>query len=114
MNDQGGLLVIQSGWEGRSKKMNGKMFQIFNIPQGIYDVVIDVAELATNGGGRKKAGLFISKGGEEQTYNENYKDRRFVIENLTIDYEGETTLGFAVHFDSNRALKISSIKVLLK
>ena len=42
------------------------MFQIFNIPQGIYDVVIDVAELATNGGGRKKAGLFISKGGEVQ------------------------------------------------
>ena len=141
MNDQGGLLVIQSGWEGRSKKMNGKMFQIFNIPQGIYDVVIDVAELATNGGGRKKAGLFISKGGEEQTpnmdasgnwtentnllksvdfympgetYSENYKDQRFVIENLTINYEGETTLGFAVHFDSNRALKISSIKVLLK
>jgi len=141
MNDQGGLLVIQSGWDRLSKKMNGKMFQTFNIPQGVYDVVIDVAELATNGGGRKKAGLFISKGGEEQTpnmdasgnwtentnllksvdfyklgetYNENYKDQRFVIENLTIDYEGETTLGFAVHFDSNRALKISSIKVLLK
>ena len=64
MNDQGGLLVIQSGWEGRSKKMNGKMFQTFNIPQGVYDVVIDVAELATNGSGRKKAGLFISKGGD--------------------------------------------------
>lgn len=42
------------------------MFQTFNIPQGVYDVVIDVAELATNGNGRKKAGLFISKGGEEQ------------------------------------------------
>ena len=42
------------------------MFQIFNIPQGIYDVVIDVAELVTNGGGRKKAGLFISKGGRSK------------------------------------------------
>ena len=94
------------------------MFQTFNIPQGVYDVVIDVQNFATNGSGRKKAGLFISKGGKSklliwmqveigqkiqtylnrlifympgETYSENYKDQRFVIENLTIDYEGETT-----------------------
>lgn len=134
-----GLLVIQTKWDGLPNKSNGKMSQTIKLPQGTYDIVLNVKEVSIDGGGRKKAGFFVSKGDKDHTPNleadnswtdthnsmkekidllsegENIKDKQFEIKDVHIDYEDNTTLGFAVQFANNgRTVKVSSIEIRLK
>lgn len=141
-NDQNsdGLLIIQSGWSGRPNKVNGKMFQTIELPHGTYQIALNVVEFNATGGGRKKAGFFVTKGEGERIPDlsdngswmnnleslissidftkegEVYSNKRLMTaKDVVVDYDGSTTLGFAVQFASgNRSLKISSIEILLK
>lgn len=135
-----GLLVIQTAYDKLPYKQNGKMWQTIKLPQGNYDVIVNVAEVwVDNKTGRKKAGFFISKGSGESTPNldangnwteaenklekdvnlfskgEQMKDIQFTLNDVHIDYEDNTTLGFAVQFANNgRTVKVSSIEIRLK
>lgn len=133
-----GLLIIQTGWDRLPNKTNGKMWQTIKLPQGNYDVILNVAEVWVDNAGRKKAGFFISKGDSEFTPNidadgnwteaenkiadvnlfsqgEQMKNIQFTLEDVHIDYEDNTTLGFAVQFANNgRTVKVSSIEIRLK
>ena len=133
-----GLLVIQTSYDGLSNKQNGKMWQTIKLPQGNYDVILNVAEVWVDKSGRKKAGFFISKGNGDSTPNiaadgswteaenklgdinlfeqgEQMKDIHFTLNDVNINYEDNTTLGFAVQFANNgRTVKVSSIEIRLK
>lgn len=133
-----GLLVIQTSYDGLSNKQNGKMWQTIKLPQGNYDVILNVAEVWVDKSGRKRAGFFISKGNGDSTPNiaadgswteaenklgdinlfeqgEQMKDIHFTLNDVNINYEDNTTLGFAVQFANNgRTVKVSSIEIRLK
>lgn len=136
MDADGGLLVIQAGW-GLPNKQNGKMWQAIELPKGTYDIVLNVAEVNVDAGGRKQAGFLIQKGGGEPsnldggkfqwedndgsikasinlTEKGSCKNVRFSQEDVKIDYDGVSTLGFVVQFVNNKCVKVSSVEILLK
>lgn len=137
MDADGGLLVIQTGWDRLSNKQNGKMWQAIELPKGTYDIVLNVAEVNVDAGGRKQAGFLIQKGGGEPsnldggkfqwedndgsikasinlTEKGSCKNVRFSQEDVKIDYDGVSTLGFVVQFVNNKCVKVSSVEILLK
>lgn len=136
MNADGGLLVIQTGWDKLPNKQNGKMYQTITLPQGVYDVIINVAEVNVDAGGRKQAGFFIQKGdatvlpdmdGSKYQWTNagnlisstnlafgTYKDTQVKLEDVLVNYDDVTTLGFVVQFANNKCVKVSSIEILLK
>ena len=112
------------------------MYQTIALPQGTYDVIINVTEVNVDAASRKQAGFFIQKGdatvlpdldaGKYQWTNADnlissvnvapgtYKDTQLRMEDVIVNYDGVTTLGFVVQFVGNKCVKVSSIEILLK